>query len=168
MGTLPKLYSLEDCKVLFAKHKFYLFDQNVISEGQLVDLFGPDVLPFLDRQYNYVYPFLKETFPRMVKEGSDLNEGATFRAVNFLGFCDVVSFINAKAIETAYCCTYGGFVSKVRFETEQASIAAEFAAKREREEAVRAAEVARAEAARAKRHEYYIRQKEKKAKEKQG
>lgn len=165
MGALPKLYSLEDCKELFAKHKFYAYDQNVVSEGQLVDIFGPVVLPHLDYLRNYVYPSQKNGRSKIVVHGSDNNRGGTFRAVNFDGFCDVVSFLNIKAIDDVYSTTYGGFVAKVRFESEQMAIADAIAKNRALEEERHRLEVEKAQLMKQRRHEYYLKQKAKKAKE---
>lgn len=165
MGTLPKLYSLEDCRKLFAKHMFYAHNQNVVSEGQLVDIFGPIILPHLDYLRNYVYPHQKSTLPKIEVYGSDNNRGGTFRAVNFDAFCDVVSFINVKTIEDVYSTTYGGCVARVRFEIEQTAIAEEIAKNRALEEERHRLEVEKAQLMKQRRLEYYLKQKEKKAKE---
>lgn len=161
---LPKLYSKEDANALFNKHKFWLWDQNVISEGQLFDLFGPDIIPFLDRQWNIMYPHLNEKPSRLVHDGSEWG-GCSYRAVNFAGFLDVISYVNGTIIENYYTATYGGAIAKFRFMIEESERIAKIEERERQEEERHAAEVARAEELRKKRHEYYLKQKAKKAKE---
>lgn len=148
----PKTYDLEAIKVLFADYKFYLHDANYISEGQCVDLFGLEAITWVDR-IQLMQSYEKgEKARQVVVEGA--NEWGTFRAINFLGFCAVVSYYNATEIERYLELSYGGKCAKMHMDAEQAKIAAETAERRAKEET-----------AKQKRHEYYLKQKAKKAKE---
>lgn len=146
----PKTYDLEAIKVLFADHKFYLYDANYISEGQCVDMFGLEVITWVDRiQFMQAYEKQPERARQVVIEGA--NECGTFRALNFVGFCAVVSYYNATEIERYLELSYGGKCAKMHMDAEQAKIAAQIREKREKEEETKR-----------KRHEYYLKQKEKK------
>lgn len=146
----PKTYDLEAIKALFADYKFYLHDANYISEGQCVDLFGLEAITWVDRiQCMQIYEKQTERARQVVIEGA--NEFGTFRALNFVGFCAVVSYYNATEIERYLEVSYGGKCAKIHMDAEQAKIAAENAERRAKEEAVKQ-----------KRHEYYLKQKAKK------
>lgn len=145
----PKTYDIDAIKVLFAEYKFYLHDANYITEGQCVDLFGLEAIVWVDRII-FRQKYEKGEKAHMVTiEGA--NEYGTFRALNFIGFCELVSWYNASEMERYLECSYGGKCAKQHMDAEQRKI----------QEATEEAEAKRAEEKR-KRHDYYLKRKQEK------
>ncbi len=155
LKNLPKLYSVDESKNLFDSLKFVLFEEDVVSEGQLVDLFGVDVVGWLDHIYNIQWTYKEKT--ARVQHHSSGYEDATFRAVSLRGFFDVVSYHNAKMIEDYYSKTPGGSVAAEKWQ--------EAVNKRKAKSKQADDKLAREKA---KQHEYYLKRKAKKEQEKQG
>lgn len=146
----PKTYCKEEIQDLFNRHKAWLFDGNYVMEMTCIELFGDDVLSWIDRIKNFMeYDSNNNYVKKVVVQGA--GEFGTFRAVNIAGFFDVVSFYNCKVIEEYQNQCSSGITAKSYMDAEQAKIAAEMAERLNKEEEVKR-----------KRHEYYLKQKAKK------